>query len=89
VDCPAHAEFLNITQYYLTGEPVVHMNAICVFEQDQAIPVRRHYESLKGSLLQHLYECLLGVLMVIGFFTQHRRLRRHSLAIAGLPSRRY
>lgn len=49
VDCPEGAGFLDVTQYFETGDVVVHKNAICVFEKDATIPVRRHYEMLRDS----------------------------------------
>jgi primary-amine oxidase len=53
VDCPEGAAFLDVTQYYDTGDVVIHKNAICVFEKDAAIPVRRHYEMLRGARPHH------------------------------------
>jgi diamine oxidase len=44
IDCPETAAFLDVVQLFQTSEPQVHKNAICVFEKDGAIPLRRHFD---------------------------------------------
>lgn len=47
VDCPAHAAFLDVTQY-IGGAPTIFKNALCIFEQDLSIPIARHVSNLES-----------------------------------------
>ena len=50
VDCPNTATYFNLTHFIGRKDPAVYKNAVCVFEQDMGIPLRRHYDTdFKGS----------------------------------------
>ena len=50
VDCPNTATFFDLTHFIGVKDPAVYKNAVCVFEQDMGIPLRRHYDTdFKGS----------------------------------------
>jgi len=45
VDCPLTAAYLDVVTLYKSMEnPVVHKNALCVFETDQNVAALRHYD---------------------------------------------
>ena len=43
-DCPENSVFLDVLHMYDSGEPVHLKDAVCVFEWNAGIPIRRHYE---------------------------------------------
>ncbi|XP_046342809.1 amiloride-sensitive amine oxidase [copper-containing]-like [Haliotis rufescens] len=43
VDCPATATFHDTYHFAGSGEPLRSRNAICIFEQNSGLPLRRHY----------------------------------------------
>jgi diamine oxidase len=43
VDCPEHASYMDAI-VYKNGHPVKLRNAICIFEHNTGMPLRRHYE---------------------------------------------
>ncbi|KAH3855841.1 amiloride-sensitive amine oxidase [copper-containing]-like [Dreissena polymorpha] len=43
IDCPDTAAFVDVHHFVDSSEPLLYRNSICVFEQDPAIPLRRHY----------------------------------------------
>ncbi|XP_001632737.2 amiloride-sensitive amine oxidase [copper-containing] [Nematostella vectensis] len=45
VDCPGHATFFDLTNFIGTGEEETMRNAVCVFELNTGIPLRRHYDN--------------------------------------------
>ncbi|XP_031574868.1 amiloride-sensitive amine oxidase [copper-containing]-like [Actinia tenebrosa] len=45
IDCPKTATFFNLTHMIGTASAVTMKNSVCVFEQNRAIPLRRHYDS--------------------------------------------
>ena len=50
VDCPKTATFFDVVYFVDSPHPGTHRNAICVFEHNLAIPLRRHFENdFKGS----------------------------------------
>lgn len=50
VDCPNTATFFDLTHFIGVKEPAVYKNAVCIFEQDMGIPLRRHYDTdFQGS----------------------------------------
>ncbi len=52
VDCPKTATFFDVTYFVDSPHPGTHRNAICVFEHNLAIPLRRHFENdFKGSYI--------------------------------------
>ena len=45
VDCPLTAAYMDVTTLYKSmAKPVVHKNAICVFESDANVAALRHYD---------------------------------------------
>ena len=50
VDCPNTATYFDLIHFIGVSEPAVYKNAVCVFEQDMGLPLRRHYDTdFKGS----------------------------------------
>ncbi|XP_066288591.1 diamine oxidase [copper-containing]-like [Branchiostoma lanceolatum] len=45
IDCPETATFFNTLQQRSTKEPRLTRNAVCVFELNAGIPLRRHFDS--------------------------------------------
>ncbi|XP_051894681.1 membrane primary amine oxidase-like isoform X2 [Pristis pectinata] len=50
VDCPYTATFVDTLHFMGTDEPQRIINSICIFEQNRAIPLRRHYSSWYSPL---------------------------------------
>ena len=45
VDCPETSKFFDVVHFVDTEQPRVIKNAVCVFEMDSGIPLRRHFEA--------------------------------------------
>lgn len=45
IDCPEIATYVDLYHYYDTDKPVRQRNALCIFEMNTAIPLRRHFNS--------------------------------------------
>ena len=45
VDCPETSEFFDVVHFVDTAQPKAIKNALCVFEMDSGIPLRRHFET--------------------------------------------
>ena len=45
VDCPDTATFFDVLHFVGRSYPAKYKNAICLFEQDMGIPLRRHYDT--------------------------------------------
>lgn len=45
IDCPEIATFVDLHHYFDTDKPVLHKNALCIFEMTTAMPLRRHFNS--------------------------------------------
>lgn len=43
VDCPSTSTLLDITFLENSGAPITKKNAVCIFESDDQIPLRKHY----------------------------------------------
>ena len=43
VDCPETATFFDLWHYLDTGKPRKYSNAVCVFEMNNGLPLRRHF----------------------------------------------
>lgn len=58
VDCPLTAAYMDVaTLYKGMAQPVVHKNAICVFESDQNVAALRHYDyafQFYGAIKSHM-----------------------------------
>ena len=58
VDCPLTAAYMDAVTFYKSmPAPVVHKNAICVFESDQNLPALRHYDyafQFYGAVKSHM-----------------------------------
>lgn len=61
VDCPETARFLDAVHFLDSDNPKTIKNAVCVFELDSGIPLRRHFETdgkdgykFYGGLADHL-----------------------------------
>ncbi|XP_032081748.1 primary amine oxidase, lung isozyme-like [Thamnophis elegans] len=48
VDCPYLSSYLDWHFFYDTSLPVSRKKAICIFEQNAELPIRRHYESIQS-----------------------------------------
>ncbi|KAL7990929.1 hypothetical protein Chor_014359 [Crotalus horridus] len=48
LDCPYLSSYLDLHFFYGTSLPVSRKNAICIFEQNAELPLRRHYESIQS-----------------------------------------
>lgn len=50
VDCPNTATFFDVIHFVGRNDPAKYKNAICLFEQDMGVPLRRHYDTnFKGG----------------------------------------
>ena len=50
VDCPDTATFFDVLHFVGRGYPAKYKKAICLFEQDMGVPLRRHYDTdFKGG----------------------------------------
>lgn len=45
VDCPETSKFFDVEHFVDTNQPQLIKNAVCVFELDSGIPLRRHFEA--------------------------------------------
>ncbi|XP_041824098.1 amiloride-sensitive amine oxidase [copper-containing] isoform X2 [Melanotaenia boesemani] len=45
IDCPEIASFIDLYHYFDTDKPMLHKNALCVFEMTTGMPLRRHFNS--------------------------------------------
>ncbi|XP_020495468.1 amiloride-sensitive amine oxidase [copper-containing] [Labrus bergylta] len=45
IDCPEIAHFVDLYHFFDTDKPRRHRNALCVFEMNTAMPLRRHFDS--------------------------------------------
>ena len=45
VDCPETSKFFDVVHFVDTEQPHAIKNALCVFEMDSGIPLRRHFET--------------------------------------------
>ena len=45
VDCPDTATFFDVLHFVGRGYPAKYKKAICLFEQDMGVPLRRHYDT--------------------------------------------
>ncbi|KAL9982197.1 hypothetical protein ACROYT_G011009 [Oculina patagonica] len=45
VDCPNTATFFDVIHFVGRKDPAKYKNAICLFEQDMGVPLRRHYDT--------------------------------------------
>ncbi|KAJ3611180.1 hypothetical protein NHX12_021196 [Muraenolepis orangiensis] len=45
IDCPEIATFVDLYHYYDTDNPVRFKNALCIFELNTGIPLRRHFNT--------------------------------------------
>ncbi|KAM3835854.1 amine oxidase [copper-containing] 3-like [Vipera latastei] len=48
LDCPYLSSYLDWHFFLATSLPVSRKNAICIFEQNAELPIRRHYESIQS-----------------------------------------
>ena len=63
VDCPETSKFFDVVHFVDTDQPQVIRNAVCVFELDSGIPLRRHFET-NGSWYK-FYEGLSSLVLVL------------------------
>ena len=45
IDCPNTATFFDVLHFVGRSYPAKYKNAICLFEQDMGVPLRRHYDT--------------------------------------------
>lgn len=45
IDCPEIATFVDLYHYFDTDKPVRFKNALCIFEMNTALPLRRHFDA--------------------------------------------
>ncbi|XP_063163953.1 membrane primary amine oxidase-like isoform X2 [Candoia aspera] len=48
IDCPYLSNYLDWHFFHDTSGPVSRKKAICIFEQNAELPIRRHYESIQS-----------------------------------------
>lgn len=71
VDCPETSTFFDVEHFVDTNHPEVIKNAVCVFEMDSGIPLRRHFETdAKGRY--RFYEGLTNHVLVLRTITTIR-----------------
>ena len=60
VDCPETSYFFDTEHFVDSNRPITVKNAVCVFEMDSGIPLRRHFETdgkrykFYGGLVSHV-----------------------------------
>ena len=45
IDCPNTATFFDLVHLVGRKDPATYKNAVCLFEQDMGVPLRRHYDT--------------------------------------------
>lgn len=45
IDCPETATFVDLYHYFDTDKPVQYKKALCIFEMNTGVPLRRHFDS--------------------------------------------
>lgn len=64
IDCPEMATFVDLYHYYDTDKPVQYKKALCIFEMNAGVPLRRHFDSdYKGGF--HFYAGLENSVLVL------------------------
>ena len=63
VDCPETSEFFDVVHFVDTEQPQAIKNALCVFEMDSGIPLRRHFET--NGTRYRFYEGLASRVLVL------------------------
>lgn len=64
VDCPDTAAFLDNYHFVDTNKPKLYKNAICIFEHNPGIPLRRHYAN-DGKGGYHYYGGIIDYHLVV------------------------
>ena len=76
VDCPVTSKFFDVEHLVDTNQPQVIKNAVCVFEMDSGIPLRRHFEAngrrTNGKAGYRFYEGLANHVLVLRTITTVR-----------------
>ncbi|XP_068091484.1 diamine oxidase [copper-containing]-like isoform X2 [Hyperolius riggenbachi] len=49
IDCPEVATYKDLHHFLDTDKPVLHRNALCIFEMPIGVPLRRHFDSDYGG----------------------------------------
>ena len=68
VDCPATSIFFDVEHFVDSNNPKTVRNAVCVFELDSAIPLRRHFETV-GKSGYKFYGGLVSYVLVLRTIT--------------------
>lgn len=63
VDCPETSKFFDVVHFVDTEQPQAIKNALCVFEMDSGIPLRRHFET--NGTWYKFYEGLASHVLVL------------------------
>ena len=63
VDCPEMSKFFDVVHFADTDQPQVIRNAVCVFEMDSGIPLRRHFQT--NGTGYKFYEGLGSLVLVL------------------------
>ncbi|XP_007442733.3 membrane primary amine oxidase-like [Python bivittatus] len=61
VDCPYLATYLDVYTFLDTSFPTRRKKAICIFEQNAELPLRRHYESIQSPFYGGLEDSSLVI----------------------------
>ncbi|XP_070610231.1 amine oxidase [copper-containing] 3-like [Erythrolamprus reginae] len=61
VDCPYLATYLDVHSFLDTSSPTIHKKAMCIFEQNSELPVRRHFESIQSPFYGGLSDSCLVI----------------------------
>uniref|UniRef100_A0ACB8EUF9 Uncharacterized protein n=1 Tax=Sphaerodactylus townsendi TaxID=933632 RepID=A0ACB8EUF9_9SAUR len=59
VDCPYLATYLDRHYMHESALPITRQNSICIFEQNAAIPIRRHYDQSDPKFYGGLVDSVL------------------------------
>lgn len=61
VDCPYLATYLDVHTFLDTSSPKTHKKAMCIFEQNSELPLRRHFESIQSPFYGGLSDSCLVI----------------------------
>ncbi|ETE57343.1 Membrane primary amine oxidase, partial [Ophiophagus hannah] len=61
VDCPYLATYLDVHSFLDTSSPKTHKKAMCIYEQNSELPLRRHFESVQSPFYGGLSDSCLVI----------------------------
>lgn len=69
VDCPETSKFFDATHFVDSNKPKTVKNAVCLFELDSGIPLRRHFETQGNNGAYEFYGGLVSHVLVLRTIT--------------------